>query len=239
MADRFYLPDLAQGGEVELSGSEAHHLLHVMRAGVGDRVELFDGIGHAVAAEIVSARKKSATLKIVERLDDDTTSDSRLTLACAVPKGDRFGWLVEKATELGVDRLIPLETERSVVHPGDGKLDKMRQTVIAACKQSGRNWLMAIDERMTWSEFVERELRDATALVAHPTGEPLGRVLANLPHNERVVAAIGPEGGFTDVEIELATRAGARIFSLGTSILRTETAAIAIAVYVNQVERVS
>lgn len=232
MADRYYLPELGTLAEVELTDSEAHHLLHVMRADVGDVVELFDGCGRAATAEIVSTKKKSATFKVLERVDDIADQHAQFTLACAVPKGDRFGWLVEKATELGVDRLIPLETERSIVHPGDGKLDKMRQTVIAACKQSRRNRLMMIEEKMTWKTFLEHEASKGTTMVAHPSGDPFAKAAAVVAPHQPIIAAIGPEGGFTEAEIEVAVSAGVKPVSLGRTILRTETAAIAMSAFV-------
>ncbi|MBS0264010.1 MAG: RNA methyltransferase, partial [Planctomycetes bacterium] len=145
----------------------------------------------------------------------------------AVPKGDRFGWLVEKATELGVARLVPLLTERSVVIPGDGKLDKMRRTIIEASKQCRRSRLMELDESQEWPAFTSRQPTDRPFWVAHPTGQPLER--STLPVAGHLTVAIGPEGGFTDREIALAVAQGARLITLGARILRIETAALAVA----------
>jgi 16S rRNA (uracil1498-N3)-methyltransferase len=234
VSDRFYFPAFDDLDEVELAGSEAHHLLHVMRAAVGDRVVLFDGQGATATAEVIAKAKKSATLRLLECATEVTDRTTAFTLATAVPKGDRFRWLVEKATELGVDRLIPLDTARGVVHPRDTKLDKLQQTVIAACKQSGRNRLMAIEEAAPWDAFVSRELHNRVALVAHPTGKPLHQILSESTQPRSVVAAIGPEGGFTDAEVEAAVASGAQLVSLGKTILRTETAAIATAAMVMQ-----
>ena len=153
-----------------------------------------------------------------------------LTIATAVPKGDRFDWLIEKATELGVSQLIPLTTSRSVVDPRTSKLDKLRQTVVAACKQSGRNHLMEIGSVTSWPDFIRQFVPDHTVLIAHPQGELLESIEPVLANQEKtLLVAIGPEGGFSDVEIQLALRAGAKAIQLGSKILRIETAAIGLA----------
>jgi 16S rRNA (uracil1498-N3)-methyltransferase len=204
-----------------------------MRGAVGDRVELFDGRGAAAIAEVVARSRKSATLKLLERTFDNAP-DSSFTLASAVPKGDRFRWLIEKATELGVDRLVPLQTARGVVQPRETKLGKMQQTVVAACKQSGRNWLMKLEEMTSFDAFVAGASREGVLLVAHPAGKPLVEVLTTCAKRQRIIAAVGPEGGFTESEMEDAVAAGAALVGLGPTILRTETAALAIAACVMQ-----
>ena len=123
-------------------------------------MELFDGRGKSATAEILAVHKKAVDLKILHTTETPPP-DCRVILASAVPKGDRFRWLVEKAVELGVDRLIPLVTERSVVKPGVGKREKMEQTVIEASKQCGRNWLMAIEEPKPWIRLLEEDVQRA------------------------------------------------------------------------------
>jgi 16S rRNA (uracil1498-N3)-methyltransferase len=164
MADRYFLPQFPEGELCELTGSEFHHLAHVMRGSPGDRLTLFDGQGTEADAEIVRLSKTSGTLRLGERRCDAT--QTQVVLATSVPKSDRFRWLVEKATELGVSRLIPLQTSRSIVAPGAIKLDKMRQAVIEACKQSGRNRLMEIDPLTQWKDFVSTVLPTTPTLIA-------------------------------------------------------------------------
>ena len=239
MLDRFHTPEslateTATGEMVELTGPEAHHLLNVLRKQPGDRVELFDGRGTAAIAEIISLSRRTIELRIVDRSTAVETSRRQVTLATAVPKGDRFRWLVEKATELGVERLIPLQTTRSVVDPRSGKLDKMRQAVIAACKQSGRNRLLEIAETTTLAELLDgrdgsQETESSTLLIAHPGGEAIDEALADVPVETSILMLIGPEGGFTDDEVTLAESHGAKPISLGPHILRIETAALAAA----------
>jgi 16S rRNA (uracil1498-N3)-methyltransferase len=227
MSRRFFVSSQLQPGMLSLRGDELHHLVRVLRIGVGDTVTLFDGTGNEAEAAVIQVADDAVVLSVGAARPAGSESEIELVLAMAVPKGDRFGWLVEKATELGVRRLVPLLTERSVVIPGDGKLDKMRRTIIEACKQCRRAQLMVLDEPQEWPAFVA-SVASATAFwVAHPSGAPLHR--NQLSAAGHIAAAIGPEGGFTDREIEQAAESGATLISLGPRILRIETAALAVA----------
>lgn len=239
---RFYLPelpiDVAPGQALTLDGSEAHHLLHVLRIAAGETVELFDGRGGSAAARVVGATRREVRLEATSPRCVQARAAPRVVLATCVPKQDRFRWLVEKGTELGVFRIIPLRTERSVVDPGAGKLERLHDTVIQACKQCGRNDLMTIEAPVDWREFVRRWPADASVgtsanrlYVASPRGERWIQIAADDLHGAvaEMTIAVGPEGGFTSEEIEAAQQVGARLLSLGTYTLRTETAAIAAA----------
>lgn len=151
--------------------------------------------------------------------------DFPLVLAAAVPKGDRFDWLVEKATELGVARLVPIIARRSAVDPRSAKIDRLRRRVVEACKQSGRSRLMDLDEPTRWEAWLGSSSSEmSTKLIADPLGGPIGPWL----YVARGVAiAIGPEGGFAPEEVDAAVRAGYRPVSLASTILRVETAALA------------
>jgi 16S rRNA (uracil1498-N3)-methyltransferase len=230
MTHRFYSAQLPDAGSVTLDGLEAHHLLHVLRASPGSVVELFDGRGLIASAEVVAVRKRDAELRIVDSRRE-APPVREIVLGTAVPKGDRFDWLIEKATELNVTKIVPLTTARSVVDPRDSKLDKLRQTVVTACKQCGRNYLLELSAVTSWNDFVQNEFRTRTAFLAHPGG--LSSDCLSEPDSDlarvSVVLAVGPEGGFTDDEVALAVAAGARTLSLGPLILRIETAALALA----------
>ncbi len=231
MPKRFYVPGPLTAGARQLGGSEAHHLLHVLRLGVGQSVILFDGQGFEASADVTAIANGGVDLHVVDVRPTETEPAVDVILAAAVPKGDRFGWLIEKATELGIRRFVPLVTERSVVIPGEGKLEKMRRTIVEASKQCGRSRLMELDLPLRWAEFVEQEFADSPAgtlgWVAHPTGEPYEP--ATFPPAGQIILAVGPEGGFTDAEVELATQSGAKLLSLGPRVLRIETAAVALA----------
>ena len=224
MAERFYTPDALVEGEYVLTGPEAHHLATVRRFAPGDRVTLFNGDGCDYPAEVVSLGKKSAVLNVFAPIAVDREPVFPLVVASALPKGDRADFLIEKLTELGVTRFVPLITTRSVVVPKDNVTEKLSRAVIEASKQCGRNRLMAVDPTHKWEAFLSRTDLPDSRVVLHT-----GPGLPTLPNQGGVVVAIGPEGGFTDEEIAKAVAAGWIAASLGPRVLRVETAAIAAA----------
>jgi 16S rRNA (uracil1498-N3)-methyltransferase len=228
MPRRFYLPQSLESPTIRLTGPEAHHLGRVLRFQTGDEVTLFDGKGAEARARIESIAADVVELTVLERSIANELPENALTVASAVPKGERFDWLVEKATELGVARLIPLITTRSVVHPGDSKLERLRRTIIEASKQCGRSRLMELTPPIEWKKLVEAEFTAGEVWIADPSGEPLTRSFGE--RSRPRIVAVGPEGGFTNDELELAGRDGAKLVGLGPRILRIETAAITLAV---------
>jgi 16S rRNA (uracil1498-N3)-methyltransferase len=145
-------------------------------------------------------------------------------MAAPVPKGDRAQFLIEKLTEIGVSRYTPLHTERAVIHPGAGRLEKMHRYVIEASKQCGRNILMEIGEPIAWTAYCSDARLPAARFLAHPQGGQAKPVFEG-----DVTLAVGPEGGFTTQEINIATENDWQLVTLGTRILRIETAAIVLA----------
>ena len=228
MADRFYFSGELVPGVIELAGGESQHLSRVLRKQAGQRVMLFDGRGREAEAEIVEIAKRSVRLRVLAIASAESGSVAGLELATAVPKGDRLRWLVEKATELGVARITPMRCERSVVDPGAGKLEKMRQVVIEACKQSGRNRLMEIGEVVPFAECLRG---DGPRLLADRLGSRTSVDSESLAGAECVRVIVGPEGGFTSEETDLARAAGAGRVSFGRHILRIETAGVAAAAW--------
>jgi 16S rRNA (uracil1498-N3)-methyltransferase len=152
-----------------------------------------------------------------------------LTLAVALPKGERQKWLVEKATELGATRLVPLITERGVAQPVEAALDRLRRTVIEASKQCGRNRLMEIAAPVSACALFSQASTADERLIADPAGQPLAATAIGA--GTGILAAIGPEGGFAPAELAAAREAGWQPVSLGPRILRIETAAIALAAW--------
>ena len=222
-----------------MTGPEAHHLVHVMRARVGEEVVLFDGSGAEFTAEIEHVNRSAVEFRVFARREVDRELPVELTLGVALPKGERQKWLVEKAVELGVARLVPLETSRSVVQPGDRAPPKLGRAVIEASKQCGRNRLMEITAGQKLDEFVATGRGAACRLLAHPAARadvPAERlpadVLPRLDQTGPVLLAVGPEGGFTPEEIDLATAAGWQSIDLGPRVLRIETAAIVLSALV-------
>lgn len=214
-----------------LEAQEAHHLLHVMRAKVGERVMLFDGSGAEFAAEIVKCGRAGVELRVLERREVDREVPFELVVGVSLPKGDRQKWLVEKLTELGVTEMMPLETERGVAQPTDSALERLQRSVVEAAKQCGRNRLMRIAKPQAIGEWMALTMAsDCRRWIAHPQGEALAAVDVARPVATRI--AVGPEGGFTDAEVAAAMAAGWQRVALGPRILRVETAAVALAAVV-------
>ena len=229
--DRCYCPDYGVGQVCHLDGDEARHLARVRRVTVGAEVEVFDGRGGTALAEVVGLGRDRVDLVVRQDLEGPRSPRVAVTLATAIPKGDRFDWLIEKATELGVEQVVPLITERSSVDPRTAKLDRLRRAVIEACKQSRRNQLMAISEPVRWEYWLDR--LDPTLdhrWLAHPGGFA-PQAARSIEAGSRVVVAIGPEGGFTDREREQALARDFEPITLTPTILRIETAAIITGAY--------
>lgn len=231
MSHRCYSETLIAGDRAELGGSEAHHLLHVLRAALGTAVTLFDGSGCEFDAEVTACRRSTVELAVHDRREVDRELPFSLTLGVTLPKGDRQRWLVEKAVELGVSQLVPLHTERAVA-TGEKAGDKLDRYVIEASKQSGRNRLMAIAPPQSWADWLAGPAA-ARRLVAHPSGRRLAATdLHPVRSDSPALIAVGPEGGFTDAEVDAAHAAGWDVVILGPRILRIETAAVVLATLV-------
>jgi len=226
MSERFYITAPPVAGRVSLGGDEARHLARVMRARVGDQVELFDGGGRSWPARVVAVGRGSVELEAGEPREARPRPGATLTLAVALPKGDRQKWLVEKLTELGVDVLVPLLTERGVAEATPSAIERLTRGVIEACKQCGRDRLMEIGQPVTVAEIVAARPSHAIGLVANPAGGPLA---GGWQQAAAVIGLVGPEGGFTATEFAAADAAGWRRITLGHYVLRTETAAVALA----------
>jgi len=226
MSERFFLETPPVADRAELSGDEARHLARVLRAQVGDTVSVFDGRGREWPARVATLGRDRVGLELGPVVEVAPPSRA-LTLAVALPKGDRQKWMVEKLTELGCTRLVPLVTTRGVAEATPGAVQRLMRSVVEACKQCGRNTLLEIAPPLTVAEVLAARDAATLALVADPEGEPLGTVLAH--HTNAVLALVGPEGGFTAQELAVAGAAGCRRVSLAPHVLRVETAAIALA----------
>ena len=237
MSERYYWPCNESRDIVseiaELTGDEAHHLTRVMRQNRGDIVTLFDGHDREFRAAIAETRKDRVALRILETRIVDTEPQRQVIIAVSLPKGDRQKWLVEKLTELGCHRLIPLQTERGVAQCTNQVLDRLRRQVIEATKQCNRTRLMQISPEQTISDFRHQAPNASknAGWIAHPGSDgnfgqwDLSCLMQTTLPNE-VLALIGPEGGFTHREIEQAIALGLQPLDLGPRILRVETAAI-------------
>ena len=226
MSERFFLAAPPVAGRAELSGDEARHLVRVLRAAIGDTVSVFDGGGREWPARIATIGRERVVLDLGQPQSAGPTPRP-LTLAVALPKGDRQKWMVEKLTELGCTRLVPLATTRGVAEATPRAIERLTRGVVEACKQCGRNTLMEIAPRAALTDVLAARDPGTLALVADPDGAPLGPVLAG--HEGAILALVGPEGGFTAEELATATAAGCRSVCLAPHVLRVETAAVALA----------
>ncbi len=223
MAERFFTPDILSPGEFILTGAEAHHLTTVRRFGPGERISLFNGDGNEYAAEIIGVAKKAVTLNVLSVQTVDRELGFPLVVASALPKGDRADFLIEKLTELGVTRFVPLITARSVVVPKESTVEKYRRAVIEGSKQCGRNRLMVVDPPQKWEAFMARGDLPQMKFVLHTAPG-----LPELSPGATAIA-LGPEGGFTREEVDAVVATGWKAVGLGPRVLRVETAAIAAA----------
>lgn len=222
---RFYCPARAQPGPIALEGDEARHLARVLRMEPGETVELFDGIATAAQrARIVRLGRDRVELEPTGEVVPGPEPSRCLTLATALPKGERLDWLVEKAVEIGVAHLQPIVTERSVVDPRPTKLQRLRRAVIEASKQCGRNRLMSLAEPVPLATVLV-SAPDAQRLIAHP-GVGQRSAGSTASSETPVVLVIGPEGGLTEAEVAQAEAQGWQPIALGATILRIETAAL-------------
>ena len=220
---RFYGVDIGDSS-IELDGEQVDHARRVLRLRPGSEVEVFDGRGGAADATVQSIGR-TMRVEITARRQL-APPRPRINLAVAVPKGDRAAMLVEKAAELGADRLIPIITKRSVVDPGRGKLERFERIALEATKQCGRAWLMQIDAPTPFTEIV-RQCAAELRLIAD-VADAEGDVPAISPASaSSITVLIGPEGGWTDDERRAAAEAGFTRWHFAPNILRIETAAIA------------
>ncbi len=220
---RLHVPDLPASGDVRVAGDEAHHLLKVLRARVGENYGLFDGRGREVAAQVVDLGRREALLRIVDEIVPRRPCRDVL-LCTALPRGRRMEWLVEKCTEAGVGGVQPLVTARGArerVSAND--LRRWQRAAVEAAKQCGRADVPRVASPVALPEALTA-CAARTAFVLDPGAG--GALHDRLPSGGAVALLIGPEGGFDDAESALARERGAVPVALGPLILRVETAAV-------------
>ena len=233
---RFYVPDLrpqAAEGAIALPPDQGHHAQSVLRLNTGDRVVLFDGAGAWVEAALDRLTKSGVTASLKGEIHVESPAAIQLTLATAVPKGERAEWLVEQASQLNAAAIQWLACDRSVVKPreGGGKIDKWRRLAVESAKQCGRAHLMRIQEMVTLKEVLAGK-EHILWLDPGTEGTTVASALGDM-RDGSVVAQDGPEGGGSDSErgiLEAAVRAeSVRRVRLTDTVLRIETACAAVA----------
>jgi 16S rRNA (uracil1498-N3)-methyltransferase len=230
-APRFYCPPPLPGGtRFELPREAAHHAHRVLRLRVNDAVQVFDGEGNAFDARIDEIGGKRVVLHELQTCMTEAESPLRITLAQAMCSSEKMDWVVQKATELGVAEILPVQTQRSVARLSGERAEKRtlhwRNVAIAACEQCGRNVLLHLRAPQEFSAWLaEMRGTPGAKFILQPEGS--AALHKQPPPQGRATLLIGPEGGFGEDEIKMAHLAGFAPIRLGKRVLRTETAAMA------------
>ncbi len=215
-----------QNDLITLSGGEAKHLIKSLRAKPADNFIAFDGNGNGWVAEVINISKSTVTAKSLETIAQKRENVTELQIAVGMVKSTRMDWAIEKASEAGADVFIPLKTEFSVVQAGRSRVERWRGLALAAAKQSRRFSIMTVQEPVRLNEFLSNRSADGNMMVMHnaPDCLPIIEEAAKVDYSNDTTLFIGPEGGFSPVEIDNFKRYGASLITLGNHPLRTETA---------------
>ncbi len=231
-APRFFCDiALSAGTRIALPDALAHHALRVLRLKAGETVVLFNGQGGEYPAVLeVDGKAGYATLGDFNPREAELAG--RITLVQGLPSGDKMDWVVEKAVELGAARVSPIAAQRSVLQLSGPRLDKRvahwQRIAQSAGEQCGRNRLMAVDAPQTLADWLAQPA-DGLRLLCHPeAGDDLAGKLRSTPDLHALTLLVGPEGGWSDKELELARQAGVQAVRFGPRVLRTETAGLAL-----------
>lgn len=233
MQQFFAEPSWIRENKIYMQGADVNHIKNVLRMKPGEDVRVSDGGGKAYLCCIHSYEEQTAVLDILKELASDTELPSRLVLFQGLPKGDKMEWIVQKAVELGVYRIVPFAAKRSVVKLDEKKAEKKqaRWQLIAkgAAEQSGRGIIPEVGAVCGFAEALRMAGELDVVLIPYELEEGMketARILEGIAPGQSVGIFIGPEGGFEEEEVEQAKRAGAHAVTLGKRILRTETAGL-------------
>ncbi|WP_339489679.1 16S rRNA (uracil(1498)-N(3))-methyltransferase [Pseudomonas sp. EL_65y_Pfl2_R95] len=222
---RFFIDAPLSIGQHALPEAHAHYISRVLRHGVGDGVQLFDGSGDEYLGELIEVGKKTVRVDLRERIAGQPESPLSIHLGQGLSRGERMDWAIQKATELGATEISPIISERCEVRLKDDRADKRmshwRQVAISACEQCGRSVVPVIHPPISLSDWlgqIDSELK----LVLHPVAEPL----ESHAKPQSLAFLIGPEGGLNEAEVDQAKAQGFHAARLGPRVLRTETAPV-------------
>jgi len=230
---RFFIsPEQVSGQQVSLSGEDVRHIATVLRMKPGEELLLCDGQGTDYAARVTQVTKSEIVAEITGQSKREP-QQPRILLGQGLPKSDKMDWIAQKATELGVGTIVPIVTERTIMKVRDeGKrVSRWQKIAREAAMQSNRPDIPLVDPIVPFSEFLRTLNSEPGTLLLFPWEEgtlPVKDILCKRQDIKKIVVLIGPEGGFSQKEAELAKAKGFHLVSLGRNILRTETAAIAV-----------
>ena len=225
---RIYITDkLLVDQQIGLNEKTSHYLTRVLRLQQDNTLVLFNGDGHDYHAEIIETGKKQVRVNILSQSEKKSLPSLPIQLGLSLSKGDRFDIAIQKATELGVSHITPLLSEFSTLKLSADRLDKKMlhwQGIIqSACEQSGRAFIPWLDQPVALQSWLTSNL-DGLKLTLHPQAS---KTLRGFENPDRLVFLVGPEGGLSENEIDLANEQGFQTIKLGNYILRTETAPLA------------
>ncbi|MGI4846763.1 MAG: 16S rRNA (uracil(1498)-N(3))-methyltransferase [Janthinobacterium lividum] len=235
---RFFCPQaLSIGAHITLPEAVTSHV-QVLRLEAGQQITLFNGEGGAYTATLSSIEKKRSSAEIKTFSSDEVELPYAITLAQALPEAAKMDWIVEKAVELGVTAIAPLQAQRCVVRLSAERAAKRHQhwsgIIAAGCEQSGRNRLPHLNDTADFNDWVSQQDLHRRILLS-PRGEQSLSDWARHQPPQSVALLVGPEGGFSDAEEKLATSHGVLALSMGPRILRTETAGLAALAALNAI----
>jgi 16S rRNA (uracil1498-N3)-methyltransferase len=231
MASFWVDSDQILGSQLILRGDEAHHLHRVRRQGVGDVIDVIDGEGHLYSVRLVDIGRDRAVGEILSCVEEAGESPVRLVLAPVLLKGQRFDWVVEKVTEVGVAAIWPVLSERGVARAkSDGKVERWQRIVRAAVKQCGRSRCPELASAASFAAVVEELVETCDVVFMGALEQERKEKLdwSGVEQPRTVGLLVGPEGGFSTQEIENARRRGVRIFAWGERVLRADTASVVL-----------
>jgi 16S rRNA (uracil1498-N3)-methyltransferase len=226
----FYEEELIDQSTLTLSEDTSKHVIQVLRMKEGEHLQLTDGKGKIITAEIISENKKATQVKVISTSHIEHRT-SHITIAISLIKNrSRFEWFLEKATEIGVSAIVPIICERT--EKQHFRADRMKNILVSAMLQSQQAWLPQMQEPVNFNDVV-KDVKQQFKFIAHCIEEDK-KQLNNLAIQQSAIILIGPEGDFTKKEIDLALQNNFIPLSLGETRLRTETAAIVACVLLNQ-----
>ena len=230
---RFYCPiPLPLHQTIALPDNVAHHASRALRLREGDEIILFDGKQGQYHAELLFMNGKAmADIKHFNAQEHEIKG--KITLVQGLPSGDKMDWIIEKASELGVQHLIPVQAERSVLNLSGNRLEKRQdhweKVAVSAGEQCGRNRILQIEPLQTLAQFIADHAHLAHQLLCHPEGgTSLAAYLKTQPDIQEICLIVGPEGGWSKRELDALTKSGASQVTYGSRVLRTETAGLAL-----------
>lgn len=234
---RFFIPsDQIKDNKVILKGDDRHHLLNVLRQGPGAEITVLNGKGQEYLVKVSEVTAEIVTGEILSQVDRQTEPKVKIRLVQSLPKGDKFEFIIQKNTELGVSSFQPVITERSTIRldaeQARKKAERWRKIIREAAEQSGRQVIPLLEPVRSWEQFFRENKPEGLWLIPWEgeREQPIKKVLEGRKEvANQVTVLIGPEGGFAQNEVELAVKAGVIPVTLGPRILRTETAGLAVA----------